>query len=146
MRAGSIQSSLQGPDASRGRNSLGAVLPGGALVWVLSALTQAFRVPFDEKPVTGQMPPPSGGNSIVLAADLLGLGAAWAKRPASPLRKRVAPFLVFLYPVLREPHKSLVAGRESLASLDSAAPNQRLAFFLRMKANRVDFSGTAPAS
>ena len=146
MRPGSIQSSLQGPDASKGRNSLGAVLPGAALVWALSAPTQAFRVPFDEKLDAGQTPPPHGVNSMVLAADLLGLRAAWSKRPASALRKRVAPFLVFLSPALREPHKSLVAGRESLASLDSAAPNQRLAFFLRIKANRVDFNGTAPAS
>lgn len=146
MRSGSKQSSLPGPDAPEGRNSLGAVLPGAALVWALSPPTQAFRVPFDERPVTGQMPPPYGVNSIVLAADLLGLRAVWAKRPASALRKRVAPFLVFLSSVLREPPKSLVAGRESLASLDSAAPNQRLAFFLRINAKRVDFNGAAPAS
>jgi hypothetical protein len=146
MRASSIQSSLQGPYVSEGRISLGAVLPGGALVWAPSALTRAFRVLFDEKPVTGQMPPPYGVNSIVLAVDLPGLRAAWAQRPAFALRKRIAQLLVFLSPVLREPPKSLVAGRESLASLDSAAPNQRLAFFLRIKANRVDFNGTAPAT
>ncbi len=146
MRASSIQSSLQGPYVSEGRISLGAVLPGGALVWAPSALTRAFRVLFDEKPVTGQMPPLYGVNSIVLAADLPGLRAAWAQRPASALRKRIAQWLVFLSPVLREPPKSLVAGRESLASLDSAVPNQRLAFFLRIKANRVDFNGTAPAT
>jgi hypothetical protein len=46
------------------------VLPREALVWALSALTQAFRIPFDEKLVTGQMPPPYGVNSIVLAAGL----------------------------------------------------------------------------
>jgi hypothetical protein len=137
MRAGAIRSSLQGPDASEGRNSLGAVLPRAALVWALSALTQAFRIPFDEKLVTGQMPPPYGVNSIVLGADLLGLRAAWAKRPASALRKLVAPFLVLLSPALREPHNGLVAGRESLASLDSAVPNQRLAFLLRVEGDRV---------
>src|SRR5882762_6214862 len=38
-----------------------------------------------------------------------------------------------LCPVLREPHKGLVAGRESLASLDSAAANLRLAFLLRVE-------------
>jgi hypothetical protein len=92
------------------------------------------------------MPPPYGVNSMVLAAELPGLPAAWSKRPASALRKRIAQLLVFLSPALREPHKSLVAGRESLASLDSAAPNRRLAFFLRVKANRVDFNGTAPAN
>ncbi|MEK6212280.1 MAG: hypothetical protein AABM64_18295 [Pseudomonadota bacterium] len=113
------------------------MLPREALVWVLSARTQAFRIPFDEKLVTGQMPPPYGVNSIVLAADLLGLRAAWVKRPASALRKLVAPFLVLLSPVLREPHNGLVAGRESLASLDSAAPNQRLAFLLRVEGDCV---------
>jgi len=137
MRAGAIRSSLQGPDASEGRNSLGAVLPREALVWALSALTQAFRIPFDEKLVTGQMPPPYGVNSIVLAADLLGLRAAWTKRPASALRKLVAPFLVLLSPALSEPHNGLVAGRDSLASLDSAAPNPRLAFVLRVEGDRV---------
>ncbi len=40
-------------------------------------------------------------------------------------------------PALREPHYGLVAGRESLASLDSAAPNQRLAFLLRMQGDRT---------
>lgn len=146
MRAGAIRSSLQGPDASKGRDSLGTVLPREVLVWALSARTQPFRIPFDEKLVTGQMPPPYGINAIVLAADLLGLRAAWAKRRASALRKLVAPFLVLVSPALREPHNGLVAGRESLASLDSAAPNQRLAFFLCIKANRVDFNGAAPVS
>ncbi|HEV8645671.1 MAG TPA: hypothetical protein VGR01_08885 [Burkholderiales bacterium] len=108
-----------------------------AFVWALSALTQAFRIPFDEKLVTGQIPPPYGANSIVLAADLLGLRAAWVKRPGSALRKLVAPFLVLLAPPLREPHNGLVAGRESLASLDSAAPNPRLAFLLRVEGDRV---------
>jgi hypothetical protein len=46
------------------------MLPREALVWVLAALTQAFHIPFEEKLVTGQMPPPYGVNSIVLAADL----------------------------------------------------------------------------
>jgi len=66
------------------------VLPRKALVWALSALT--VRIPFDEKKmVTGQMPPPYGANSIVLAADPLGLRAAPAKRLAPALRKLVAP-------------------------------------------------------
>jgi len=146
MRAGSIQSSLKGPDTSEGRNSFGAVLASGALVRAPSALTRAFRVLFDEELDSGQTPPPHGVNSMVLAADLPGPPAAWAKRPVSALRKRIAPVLVFLSPALREPPKSLVAGRESLASLDSAAPSKRLAFFLRIEANRVDFNGTAPAS
>jgi subfamily B ATP-binding cassette protein HlyB/CyaB len=137
MRAGAARPSLQGPDTSEGGNSHGAVLPREALVWALSALTQAFRIPFDEKLVTGQVPPPYSANSIVRAAELLGLHAAWTKRPASALRKLAAPFLVLVYPALREPHHGLVAGRESLASLDSAAPNQRLAFLLRVEGDRV---------
>jgi subfamily B ATP-binding cassette protein HlyB/CyaB len=137
MRAGATRPALQGPDTSEGRNSHGAVLPRDTLVWALSALTQAFGIPFDEKLVTGQIPPPYRVHSIALAADLLGLRAAWTKRPASALRKLVAPFLVLVYPALREPHHGLVAGRESLASLDSAAPNQRLAFLLRMEGDRV---------
>ncbi len=137
MRSGAVRSSLQGPDAFEGRDSLGAVLPREALVWVLAALTQAFRIPFDEKLVAGQLPPPYAINSIVLAADLLGLRAAWAKQPASALRELAAPFLVLVSPALREPHHGFVAGRESLASLDSAAPDQRLAFLLRVEGDRV---------
>ena len=137
MHAGATRPSLMGADTSEGRNSHGAVLPSEMLVWALSALTQAFGIPFDEKLVTGQMPPPYRVDSIALAADMLGLRAAWTKRPATALRKLVAPFLVLVYPVLREPHHGLVAGRESLASLDSAAPNQRLAFLLRMEGDRV---------
>jgi len=53
MRAGATQPSLRGPDTSEGRNSHGAALPGDALVWALSALAQAFRIPSDEKLVTG---------------------------------------------------------------------------------------------
>ena len=60
MRAGAARPSLQGPDTSEGGNSHGAVLPREALVWTLSALTQAFRIPFDENLVTGQTPPPHG--------------------------------------------------------------------------------------
>jgi len=137
MRAGAARPSMQGPDTSEGRNSHGAVLPRDTLVWALSALTQAFGIPFDEKRVTGQMPPPYRVHSIALAAEMLGLRTVWMERPASALRKLVAPLLVLVYPVLREPHHGLVAGRESLASLDSAAPNQRLAFLLRMEGDRV---------
>ena len=66
MRGGSIQSSLQGPDALEGRNSHGAVLPGDVLVWALSALTQAFRVPFDEKLDTGQCRRRTGSTRLSL--------------------------------------------------------------------------------
>jgi subfamily B ATP-binding cassette protein HlyB/CyaB len=113
------------------------LLPREALAWVLSTLTQTFRIPFDEKLVTGPMRPPYGVDPKVLVADLLGLRTAWAERPAFALRKLVAPFLILLSPALREPHNGLVAGRESLASLDSAAPNPRLAFVLRVEGDGV---------
>jgi hypothetical protein len=136
---------LQGPDVSEGRNSLGAVLPCEALVCALSALIQALCIPFDEKLVTGQMSLPRGQLDCPCGRPAR-TASGWAKRPASALQKLLAPFLVLLSPALREPHNGLVAGRESLASLDSAAPNQRLAFFLCIKANRVDFNGAGPAS
>lgn len=125
---------LPGPNGGRAQKN---ALDRAALVWALSALAQAFRIPFDENLVAGQMPPPYGIDSIAFAADLLGLRAAWERRPASALRKLAAPFLVLLSPALREPHPGPVAGRESLASLDSAAPNPRLAFLLRMEGDRV---------
>lgn len=65
MRAGAIRPSLQGPDASEGGNSRGAELPREVLVWALAALTQAFRIPFDEKFLAGQMPPPYEVNSML---------------------------------------------------------------------------------
>jgi hypothetical protein len=65
---------------------------------------------------------------------------------ATALRQLVTVFLVLRSSALREPHNGLVAGRESLASLDSVAPNQRPAFFLCIKANRAGFNGAALAS
>ena len=57
----------------------------------------------------------------------------WAKRPATALRKLVTLFLVLRSSALREPHNGLVAGRESLASLDSAARGPRLAFLFALQ-------------
>jgi len=127
----------KGCQDQRGDGAQKQALDREALVWALSALAQAYRIPFDENLVTGQMPPPYGIESVVLAADLLGLRAAWVKRPAAALRKLSTPFLILLSPVLREPHHGHGAVPESLASLDSAAPNQRLAFLLRVEDDRV---------
>jgi hypothetical protein len=70
-----------------------------------------------------------------------------AIRVATALRPPFTVFLVMCSSALRGPHNGLVAGRESLASLGSAAPNnQRPAFFLWFKANRVDFNAAALAS
>ena len=127
----------EGPRGKKGGRAREAALDRDALVWALSALTQATRSPVDEKLLTGQIPPPYGVSSVVLGAEMLGLRAAWAKRPASSHRTLAAPFLVLLSPSLREPHYGLGAEPESLASLDSAAPNQRLAFLLCVEGDRV---------
>ena len=44
--------------AEQGTRAKGDALDHEALVWVLSALCQFFRIPFDEKLVTGQLSPP----------------------------------------------------------------------------------------
>jgi hypothetical protein len=130
MQAGATRSALQGPDASKGGNSHGAVLPRELLVRVLCALTQAFRIPFDKKPVTGQIPPPY--SSIVLAADLLGLQpgrsgrlaryANWSPRSWSCSIPVYASRTTVSSPV------------RVLPPLTFAAPNQRLAFYCPWKA------------
>ena len=102
----------------------------------MSALTQALRIAFEAELVAVQLPP-YGFKSTVSPGDRVGRRAALAKLPASAFQKLLALFLVPNVPALREPHKYFVAGRESLASLDSAAPNQRLAFLLRVERDRV---------
>jgi subfamily B ATP-binding cassette protein HlyB/CyaB len=110
------------------------------LVWVLSALSQYFRIPFDEKLILGQLSPPYDFESVTRAADALGLRASWKALPAARLKKLTAPFVVLLSPVLREPPPSGPGvDRERFASLDPAAPARRLAFVLRIEEGRVAF-------
>ena len=110
-----------------------------ALVWVLSAFSQTFRIPFDGRLITGQLSPPYDFESVVRAAELLGLRAGWTALPASRLKKLSAPFVALLTPVFCEPHQGLGAHRKSLPSLDPEATIPRLAFVLRLEEDRVAF-------
>jgi subfamily B ATP-binding cassette protein HlyB/CyaB len=130
----------------QGRRARSDALDREALVWVLSALSQVFRIPFDEKLITGQLSPPYDFESVVRAAGSLGLRAGWKALPASRLKKLTAPFVVVLAPVLSEPHQyGPGVDRVRLASLAPEASVQRLAFVLRIEEGRVAFfeQGTA---
>ena len=111
-----------------------------ALVWVLSAFSQVFRLPFDEKLVASQLAPPYDFESVVRGVESLGLRAGWKALPAARLKKLTAPFVVVLAPVFSEPHQiGPGANRARLASLDPEAPGERLAFVLRLEEDRVAF-------
>jgi hypothetical protein len=110
-----------------------------ALAWVLGALAQFHRIPFDEKLVLGQLAPPYGYESMVQAAELLGLKAGWREKPASALKELAAPFVAVLSSVVCEPQNGSGAAREISASLDYGAPGRRLAFVLRVEEDRVAF-------
>jgi subfamily B ATP-binding cassette protein HlyB/CyaB len=131
----------------KGRRAHGDALGHEALVWVLSALSQYFRIPFDERLVTSQLSPPYDYESVARAARLLGLRAAWKTLPAARLKKIAAPFVVLLAPVISEPqHVDPGVDRESLPSLDPEAPVPRLAFVLRLEEDRVAFFEQGAAS
>lgn len=107
---------------------------------MLSALCQFFRIPFDEKLVTGQLSPPYDFELVARAAGSLGLRAGWKALPANKLKKLAAPFVVVLAPVLSEPQQvGPGVDRARLASLDPEAPVPRLAFVLRIEEGRVAF-------
>jgi len=105
-----------------------------ALVWVLSALSQLFGIPFDSKLVVGQFSPPYGFDTVARAADSLGLRAGWKNLPASRLKKLVAPFVVTLLPIFREPRQFNLD-----TSPDPGVPNARFALVLRIDEGRVAF-------
>ncbi len=100
------------------------------LVWVLSALSQYFRIPFDEKLLLGQVAPPFGYGSILSTAEALGFRAAWKSRPALSLGKATAPFIVMLTP------RPESADLETMAELPDAL---HAAFVLRIEQDRVAF-------
>ncbi|MGH8768889.1 MAG: peptidase domain-containing ABC transporter, partial [Burkholderiales bacterium] len=104
-----------------------------ALVWVLSALSQYFRIPFDEKLVTGQLSPPYDFATVARAAGSLGLRASWKALSASRLKKLTAPFVAILAPAISALHEG------------SGANRKRLAFVLHIEKDRVAFfeQGTA---
>jgi subfamily B ATP-binding cassette protein HlyB/CyaB len=99
-----------------------------ALVWVLSALGQYFRIPFDEKLVLGQVPPPYGHESVISAAQALGLRAAWKSKSPSSLKKITVPFIAVLNPASDAP--------ESVPA-ETELPSASWAFVLRIEADRV---------
>lgn len=114
---------------------------------MLSAFSQYFRLPFDEKLVTSQLSPPYDFESVARAAGLLGLRAGWKALPASRLKKLTVPFVVVLAPVLSEPYQyGPGVDRARLASLDPEAPVQRLAFVLRLEEDGVAFFEQGAAS
>ena len=111
-------------------------LDSDALVWVLAALAQYFRIPFDARLVLGRFPPPHGFDTVVSAAASLGLRAGWRARPAASLTRITAPFVAVMTPKISEPHPGFDANRD-VASLAPEAPDQRLAFILRIEEGRV---------
>ncbi|MEO8166494.1 MAG: ABC transporter transmembrane domain-containing protein, partial [Betaproteobacteria bacterium] len=110
------------------RRESGTALDREALVWVLAALSQVFRIPFDPKLVLGQLSPPYDLDTVARAAESLGLRAAWKALPAAKLRKLTAPFVVTLQPSERE---------SAEASADSQPPTVRLAFVMRIEEGRA---------
>jgi subfamily B ATP-binding cassette protein HlyB/CyaB len=135
-----MQSLPAGRLQQKGERAQGDAFDHEALVWVLSAFSQYFRIPFDEKLVTGQLSPPYDFDTVARAAEFLGLRAGWKALPAARRKKLTAPFAVLLAPVLSEPPKHVLgAVRESLPSLDTGAPVRRLAFVLHLEEDRVAF-------
>ena len=142
-----VQSLPAGRLQLQGERAHGDALGHEALVWALSALSQYFRIPFDERLVTGQLSPPYDFESVARAADLIGLRAGWKALPAARLKKLSAPFIVVLDPVISEPRQhGAGVDRESLPSLDPGAPARRLAFVLRIEEDRVAFFEQGAAS
>jgi len=126
--------------AEQGTRAKGNSLDHEALVWVLSALSQYFRIPFDEKLVTSQLSPPYDFDTVARAAGSLGLRAGWKALPAARLKKLTAPFVVLLSPVISEPPESdLGFDGKRKALLDPEAPVRRLAFVLHIEEDRVAF-------
>ncbi|HKB83751.1 MAG TPA: hypothetical protein VKD04_11170 [Burkholderiales bacterium] len=135
-----VQPHPAGERQQQGRRAQSDALDREALEWVLFVLSQYFRIPFDEKLVTGQLSPPYDLDTVARAAGLLGLRAGWKALPASKLRKLTAPFVVVIAPVFREPQQvGPGVDRARLASLDPEAPVPRLAFVLRIEEGRVAF-------
>jgi subfamily B ATP-binding cassette protein HlyB/CyaB len=121
------------PQEKRNVRAKGIALDHEALVWVLSALSQVFRIPFDPKLVVGQLSPPYDHETVARAAESLGLRASWKALPAARLKKLSAPFVVAFAPIISEPL------RESGASPDAEVPNARLAFVMHIEEGRVAF-------
>ena len=111
----------------------GVALDHEALVWVLSALSQVFRIPFDAKLIISQLSPPYNLDTVARAAELMRLRASWKPLPAARLKKLRAPFVVTLDPLVSEPQL------DSGAFTGPEVPNARLAFVMHIEEGRVAF-------
>ena len=121
--------------ADQGTRATGGALDHEALVWALRALGQYFRIPVDEKLVTGQLSPPYDFDTLVRAAESLGLRAGWKALPAARLKTLPAPFVVVLAPMGSAPQRSGTGvERASPAPLDAQAAGWRLALVVRIDA------------
>jgi subfamily B ATP-binding cassette protein HlyB/CyaB len=110
-----------------------------ALVWALSALCQYFRIPFDEKLILGEIPPPYGHEAVITAAEWLGLSAAWKPKSASALKKTSVPFIALLAPLPGN-------GTDPNRAASDQALDPRFAFVLRIEEDRVAFFEQAQPS
>jgi ATP-binding cassette, subfamily B, bacterial HlyB/CyaB len=120
-----------------GREAQSNALDKNALVWVLSALAQFHRIPFDPQLVLGSLAPPYTLDSIEAAARALGLECKWSHPQAAALKKFSTPFVAVLAAPVAEPKIGLV-GDEQIAPAPAAAPSpSRLAFVLKVEADRV---------
>ena len=125
----------EGLQEQKGGRARATALDAEALVWVLSALSQVFRIPFDAKLVVGQLSPPYDLDSVARAAESLGLRAAWKHLPASKLNKLTAPFVVTLLPVVSAPRQVDAVA----ASPDPEVPHARVVLVLHLEEGRVAF-------
>ncbi len=120
----------QVPPPNEATRVRGIPLDRETLIWALSALSQYFRIPFDDSLATSQLSPPFGFDSLERAAESLGLRTSCKALPAARLKKLTAPFMVLLSPAPSEVLKSDLAP-------DMATPAGRLAFVMRIEDGRV---------
>jgi ATP-binding cassette, subfamily B, bacterial HlyB/CyaB len=113
-----------------------SVLSKEALVWILSALAQFHRIPFDPKLVLGSLAPPYTLDTIQAAANAFGLNCKWSNPEATSLKKFATPFVAILSAPATEPKIGPVDG-EQLTSAAAAPAPFRLAFVLKVEADRV---------
>ena len=91
-----VQPLTAGGLQQQGRRARNRALDRDALVWLLCALGQIFRIPFDGKLVTGQLSPHYDLESVARAAALLGFRAGGKALPAARLKSLTALVLFCL--------------------------------------------------
>lgn len=120
-----MQPLLGGGLQQSGRRAQRDVLDQGVLVWTLSAFSQHFRIPFDERLVLSQLSPPYDLDSIPRAAELIDLRASWKSPAAKRLKALTVPFVAVLRPSAAEELEGEFSGK--------------FAFVLRIEEGRVAF-------